>query len=209
MAGNYRKKRKKIVFFGDSITNQGARPGGYIKHIIRLLKEADIEYNYELTGAGVDGDTVLDLLERVDKDILSEGADIVVILIGINDVLLRNTGGATNEREFEAAYEAIIKKLDAAAIKIVLCTLTVIGEKLNYLNEHDPDLETYSVVIRNLATKYALPLADLRKAFLNYNLINNVENNEQGILTFDKVHLNNKGNELVAQEMWKVLQQVK
>jgi lysophospholipase L1-like esterase len=209
MAGNHRRKRKKIVFFGDSITNLGARPGGYITRIVRLLKEADIEYSYELVGAGVDGDTVLDLHDRVDNDILSQGADIVVIFIGINDVKGKLTGGGTNEKEFVTTYEAIIKKLDAAAIKIVICTPTVIGEKINYTNELDQELETYSQIVRNLASKYELPLVDLRKAFLNYNLIHNVENDDYGILTFDKVHLNPEGNQLVAEEIWKVLQQVK
>ncbi len=209
MAGNHRRKRKKIVFFGDSITSQGARPGGYITRIIRLLKEADLEYNYELVGAGVDGNTVLDLYQRLDNDILSKGADIVVIFIGINDVWHKLTGGGTDEKTFETGYEAVIRKLDAAAIKIILCTLTVIGEKFDYLNEQDADVEIYSKIVRNLAAKYNLPLVDLRKTFLNYNRTNNVENNEYGILTYDKVHLNNNGNQLVAEEIWKVLQQVK
>lgn len=209
MAGNHRRKRKKIVFFGDSITNYGARPGGYITHILRLLKEADMEYNYELVGAGVTGNTVVDLYHRTDNDILLKGADIVVIFIGINDVWHKLTGGGTDEKEFEAAYETIIKKLDAAAIKIVLCTPTVIGEKTDFSNEQDPDLEVYSKIVRNLAAKHDFPLVDLRQAFLAYNLANNIENNEFGILTFDKVHLNPKGNQLVAEEMWKVLQHVK
>ncbi len=70
-------------------------------------------------------------------------------------------------------------------------------------------MEAYCEIVRNLAAKYNLPLVDLRKAFLTYNLANNVENKELGILTFDKVHLNHKGNQLVADEIWKVLQQVK
>lgn len=209
MAENHRRKRKKIVFFGDSITNYGARPGGYITRILRLLKEADIENNYELIGAGADGNTVLDLYQRADDDILSKGADIVVIFIGINDVWHKLTGGGTDEKEFETIYEAIIKKFTAAAIKIVLCTPTVIGEKSGYMNEQDADVEVYSEIIRTLATKYDLPLVDLRKAFLNYNLINNIENNGYGVLTYDAIHLNNNGNQLVAEEMWKVLQQVK
>lgn len=209
MAGNHRRRRKKIVFFGDSITKLGARPGGYITHIVRLLKEADIEYNYELIGAGVDGDTVRELYQRLDKDILAEGADFVVIFIGINDVKGKLEGGGTNEKEFVTTYEAIIEKLDAAAIKIVLCTPTVIGEKINYTNETDQELEAYCEIIRNLAAKYELPIVDLRKAFLNYNLIYNFDNEDDGILTFDKVHLNPKGNQLVAEEIWKVLQQVK
>ena len=208
MAGNHRRKRKRIVFFGDSITNLGARPGGYITLLSRLLKEAGFEYKYELVNAGADGNTVVDLLERIDKDILSEGADIAVIFIGINDVWQKLNGGGTSEKEFEAAYEVIIKKLEAATIKIILCTPTVIGERINLNNELDYDLEKYSGIIRHLATKYELPLADIRQAFLNYNLVYNTKDLEQDILTIDKVHLSNKGNQIVAEEIWKVLQQI-
>lgn len=209
MAGNHRRKRKKIVFFGDSITNFGSRPGGYITRIVRLLKEADIEYKYELSGAGINGNTVRDLYHRVEKDILSEGADIVVIFIGVNDIWHKLKGGGTDKKEFEAIYEALIKKIISVNIKVVVSTLTVIGEKLEYQNQQDEDLEIYSQIVRQLASKYDLPLVDLRNAFLNYNLLNNIENNEYGILTFDKVHLNSNGNQLVAEEMWKVLQQIK
>lgn len=208
MAGNHRRKRKKIVFFGDSITNQGARPGGYITRIIRILKEADIEYQYELTGAGADGNTVQDLYQRMDKDILERGADAVVIFIGIDEILQKPAGAENAVKKFKTTYEAIIKKLDAAAIKIVLCTLTVIGEKSDYINEPDADIEIYSEIIRKTGAEYDLPVVDLRRAFINYNLINNVSNNEQGTLTYDKVHLNDTGNQLAAEEIWKVLQQI-
>lgn len=208
MAGNHRRKRKKIVFFGDSVTNQGARPGGYITRIIRILKEADIEYQYELTGAGVDGNTVQDLYQRMDKDILERGADTVVIFIGIDEILQKPAGDENAVKKFKTTYEAIIKKLDAAAIKIVLCTLTVIGEKSDYMNEPDADIEIYSEIIRKTGAEYDLPVVDLRRAFINYNLINNVSNNEQGTLTYDKVHLNDTGNQLAAEEIWKVLQQI-
>jgi lysophospholipase L1-like esterase len=46
---------------------------------------------------------------------------------------------------------------------------------------------------------------DLRKVFLDYNLSNNKDNVAQGILTNDGVHLNEKGNAVVAEEMLKVL----
>lgn len=209
MAGNYRRKRKKVVFFGDSITNEGARPGGYITRILRLLKEADMEYNYDLVNAGTDSNTVHDLYLRVDDNILANGADIVVIFIGVNDIWLNYTEDETGEKKFEAAYEAVIEKLDTAAIKIVLCTLPVIGEKSDDTHLYNVHVERYSEIVRNLASKYNLPVVDLRKAFLNYNLINDVINKEYSRLTYDKFHLNDNGNQLVAEEMWKVLQQIK
>lgn len=46
--------------------------------------------------------------------------------------------------------------------------------------------------------QYKCDLVDLRKAFLDYNLKYNTENKESGILTTDRVHLNSKGNQIVA-----------
>jgi len=46
---------------------------------------------------------------------------------------------------------------------------------------------------------------DLRKAFLDHAANNNPENKAMGILTTDRVHLNEAGNKLVAEEIWKVL----
>lgn len=88
----------------------------------------------------------------------------------------------------------------------MLCTPAVIGERTDFSNEQDGDLNKYSNIIRDIAAKNSLPLVDLRKAFLDYNLKNNTANKESGILTTDRVHLNAKGNQLVADEIWKVLQ---
>ncbi|MEJ7830121.1 MAG: G-D-S-L family lipolytic protein, partial [Segetibacter sp.] len=61
---------------------------------------------------------------------------------------------------------------------------------------------------RNIASNHNLPLADLRQAFLTHNLTNNSADEQAGILTTDGVHLNEAGNQLVAEEMWKVLKQL-
>ncbi len=51
-------------------------------------------------------------------------------------------------------------------------------------------------------------MIDLRKIFLDYNLKNNTENKDRGILTGDGVHLNGKGNQLVAEEMWNAISKI-
>ena len=48
-------------------------------------------------------------------------------------------------------------------------------------------------------------LVDLREIFHTYNLRNNPENKESGILTVDRVHLSAAGNQLVADKMLEVL----
>jgi lysophospholipase L1-like esterase len=210
MSMNHKKRKKRIVFFGDSITEQGMRYGGYIKVLQQMLVNAGIEEDYELAGAGISGDKIYDLYLRMAEDVLSKGADIVVIFVGINDVEHKfSTLTGTDITRFEAFYIAIIDKLLSVGIKVVLCTPAVMGEHPMFATKEDEEIELYSGVIRELALKYELPLVDLRKAFVDYNLVNNVEFKEQGILTTDKVHLNDRGNQLVAEEMWKVLKDVK
>jgi lysophospholipase L1-like esterase len=48
-------------------------------------------------------------------------------------------------------------------------------------------------------------LVDLRKIFHDYSLANNPKNESKGILTTDGVHLNEKGNKLVAELMWEAV----
>ena len=60
-------------------------------------------------------------------------------------------------------------------------------------------------IIRRIAKKNELPVVDLRKAFLDYNLKYNSDNRDRGILTTDRVHLNAKGNQLAADEIWRII----
>ena len=98
-----------------------------------------------------------------------------------------------------------VEKLADKNIKAIVCTPALIGEKTDNSNEQDGDLNKYSSIIRGLADKNKLSLVDLRKSFLDYNKQSNTENKESGILTTDRVHLNEKGNDLVAAEMWKAI----
>jgi len=197
---------RKIIFFGDSITQAGVQPGGYIVKIGELAAKDNVADQYQFIGAGIGGNKVYDLYLRMEEDVLSKKPQVVVIYIGVNDVWhKRSMGTGTDEDKFEKFYTAIIKKLAKENIKVILCTPAVIGERTDFSNELDGDLNKFSVLIRRLAQSNNLPLVDLRKAFLDYNLKNNKENKESGILTTDRVHLNEAGNRLVAEEMWKAL----
>lgn len=210
MSFNYAKKKKKILFFGDSITELAVRPNGYITRLNEKIKNEGADDKVEIIGAGKSGDKIYDLYLRLEKDVLLKEPDIVFVYIGVNDVWhKRLLGTGTDYDKFEKFYDRLIEKLTAANIKIIICTPAVIGEKTDFSNELDGELNKYSNLIRSIATKNNLPLVDLRKAFLAYNLEHNTENKEAGILTNDKVHLNDLGNELVANEMWKAIQTFK
>ncbi len=225
------QKKKKIIFFGDSITESAVMPGGFIVKMDSMLQKNNLQNNYELTGAGVSSNKIYDLYLRLEDDVLNKNPDVVVIFIGVNDVWhKRLTGTGTDADKFERFYNAILKKLSdtnikvilctpagiccfpnysrRTNIKVILCTPAVIGETTDTSNELDRDLNKYSNIVRSIAAKNNLPLIDLRKFFIEYNLKNNPGNKDKGILTTDGVHLNNKGNQLVATEMWKAISEL-
>jgi len=198
--------KKRVIFFGDSITEAGVHPGGYILRMDSMITKQGLGDRFELLGSGVSANKVYDLFLRMEDDVMKREPSIVVIYIGVNDVWHKRTGGTgTDADKFERFYEAIIKRLSDKNIKAVLCTPAVIGEKTDFSNEQDGDLNKYSNIIRDIAARNNLPLVDLRKAFLDYNLKNNPGNKEYGILTTDRVHLNARGNQLVAEEMLKII----
>jgi lysophospholipase L1-like esterase len=198
-------KNKKVIFFGDSITQMGVQPNGYISIMKDMLAKQDIG-NYDLVGAGIGGNKVYDLYLRMPEDVIAQSPDIVVIWIGVNDVWHKSSyGTGTDADKFEKFYCAIIKQLQANNSKIMLVTPAVIGEKNDYSNQQDGDLNKYSQIIRNIANDLHLPLCDLHSIFHLYEVNNNTANADKGILTIDGVHLNDAGNKLVADEMWKVL----
>jgi isoamyl acetate esterase len=200
------QKKTRIVFFGDSITEAGVKPTGYISKINTALRQKGDSAAFELIGAGVSGNKVYDLFLRLDTDVLAKQPDVVVIWVGVNDVWhKRSYGTGTDPDKFAKFYHAVIDKLQAKNIKVFLCTPAVIGEKTDFSNELDGDLNAYSTIIRQIAAEKKCTLIDLRKAFLDYNIGNNKENKPSGILTTDRVHLNDAGNELVAAEMQKAL----
>jgi isoamyl acetate esterase len=192
-------KPLKIVFFGDSITQQGVNPGGYLDKMKTMLETKGIKDNYQLIGAGIGGNKIYDLYFRYEEDVLVHNPDVVVIWVGVNDVWHKASyGTGTDADKFEKIYTGLVKKFQSKGIKVVLATPAAIGERTDFSNQQDGDLNYYSQIIRNIAAKFDCPVADFRKEFLKYNLTKNTANKESGILTTDRVHLNEAGNQLVA-----------
>ena len=201
-------KPVRVVFFGDSITQAAVNPGGYIDKMNGMLATAAKKEQYELIGAGVSGNKVYDLFLRMDDDVLAKQPNVVVVYVGVNDVWhKRLLGTGTDADKFVRFYEAILKKLKANNIRAIVCTPAAIGEKTDYSNDQDGDLNQYSKLIREVAQRNGAAVCDLRQMFLDYNLKNNPENKESNILTTDRVHLNGLGNKMVAESLYKLIVQ--
>lgn len=202
------KKGERIIFFGDSITQLGNDPGGYVTMVRDSITSKYKDYGIEVIGAGISGNKVPDLLARIDKDVLAKEPTTVVIYIGINDVWHYALGiGGTPKDRFEEGLKVLIGKCTANGARVILCTPSVVGERSDSLNKLDPMLNEYSDISRKVALETNCQLLDLRKAFLEFELQNNPKQLHEGILTRDAVHLNERGNKFVAWLMLKALEQ--
>jgi lysophospholipase L1-like esterase len=201
------RSQHRILFFGDSITELGVKPNGYVSLIRDSLKSAG--RSAAVTGAGISGNKIGDLLARVERDVLPHRPTVVVIYIGINDVwhyafASRGLTGTPKEA-FDAGLRTLIARLQDAGAQTVLCTPTVIGELKNGANTYDAMLEEYSAVSRNVAAATGTTLCDLRREFTAYIDANNPGNTSKDILTYDGVHLNDAGNALTARTLLQTL----
>jgi lysophospholipase L1-like esterase len=201
------KKGDKIVFLGDSITAAGVGKTGYVTLIKNALNQKHKDLGIEVVGAGISGNKVPDLQRRLEKDVLAKKPTIVVIYIGINDVWHgeNDPSRGTSKEKFEAGLKDIIGKIQGSGARVVLCTPTVIGEKKGGGNKLDAQLDEYAEISRKVAKETKSAPCDLRKAFQDYLAKNNSDDKEKGVLTGDRVHLNEAGNKLVAETILNVI----
>ena len=112
------KSDQTILFIGDSITDAGRleaayRPFGYgyVHFIAYRLLSKHPEYNLNIINTGISGDTIRDLDYRWEKDCLNHKPDILIVLIGINDVFRQYTDRPDEVvllDEYQLTYERLL-----------------------------------------------------------------------------------------------------
>ena len=194
--------QSRVAFLGDSITEAGAHPGGYVALVADTLAKSNP--GTEVFGAGISGNKVPDLLERLGRDVLDHDPTHVVVYIGINDVWhdfeFEGVTG-TPPDVFEQGLRELVQRIRAAGASPLLSTPSVIGEDPDSDAPVNERLEEYSDITRKVAASAGVPLLDLRAHMAKYLRAYNTDREYQGILTTDGVHLNAAGNRFVAEFM--------
>jgi lysophospholipase L1-like esterase len=164
--------QKTLVCFGDSLT-EGAIGASYVD----ILRARLPDYVH-IINAGINGDTALHLLRRLERDVVARAPDVVVKLVGLNDLTTaygwrsnkvyyrsaKNINIAITPRRFIRAYRRLIATLcERTRARLVLCTLTTVGERLD--DPFQTIVDGYCTIIRALAEQERLALIDLRSAF--------------------------------------------
>ena len=197
------KKGDHIIFFGDSLTQLAGQEApkphvkkGYVRIVRERLDETHKDKDITVSWVATGGHRVTNLLARVDKDVIARKPTIVFIQIGVNDAAAGHTS-----QQFKAGLEELIGRLRKGGARVVLCSLTSLGEKHDLTNPIDRKLDDLADVARAVAKEQKLPLNDLRKAFVAHWKANNPDNKPSGILTYDGNHFNDAGHRFVAEQM--------
>lgn len=145
-----------IVFIGDSTTEVNGTTNGQPNSVQLLTTWLQGLYPGLLTvfNAGISGNNITMMLERLYKDVLSKNPDLIIVCSGIND-----QGGTYNITldEFKNNYNVLVKEIISQSdTDIILRTPNCIMSVAT-----SDAINVYNDVTRAVAKKYNLGLFDL------------------------------------------------
>lgn len=195
---------QKLAFMGDSITQFGAgQPSGYVRLVVSGLEANGIKVAPVF--AGISGHKSNDMLARLDRDALSKKPDFMTLSCGVNDVWHGERGVPLEQ--YKRNIAEICDKSQAAGVKVVVLTATMIGE--DQPNANNQKLVAYNDFLRTLAKERKLPLADLnaemQAAVAKAKAANAPKPNRANYLTSDGVHMAPPGDQLMAEGVLRAL----
>ena len=191
----------RILFQGDSITdgNRGrnADPNhilghGYLFIIAARHGAAFPEAKLDFMNRGVSGNTVLDLEQRWQKDVLDLKPNVLSILIGVND----NSKGLPLD-QYEQVYDKLLTDAKARnpKLKLVLCEPFV--KPSGEINE---GIRKRQEIVARLAEKHGAALVCFQRIFDEA-----AKRAPADYWIWDSVHPTYRGHQLMADEWERVV----
>lgn len=203
---------QKLLFIGDSITDCdrakpegeglfGALGNGYVSTINALLLALYPELGIRVVNKGISGNTVRDLKNRWQDDVMDQKPDWLVVMIGINDVWRQYDVPFIKEKhvyidEYEQTLGKLVKETKPFVKGLVLMTPFYIES-----NEQDPMRQTmdqYGKVVREIAEENDSLFVDTQAAF---NEI--LKSLYPAALAWDRVHPSAAGHIVLARAFLK------
>ncbi|PQO30160.1 SGNH/GDSL hydrolase family protein [Blastopirellula marina] len=180
----------KIVCFGDSITGVYYHTGSkraWCAMLGLMLQQAYPDANLQMINAGVSGHTTEHALARIERDVIAQKPDLVVIAFGMNDVTRFTTD------EFETKLREIIERCQATGAAVVLCTPNAV-----LFTERRPEekLIRFVETVRKVGANLHLPVADI---FADWKASRSQDLFAWKLMMSDELHPNMNGHVRLAE----------
>ncbi len=150
-----------VVLIGDSITDCARRAehapmgNGYVQMIAALSAAKYPQRKIDFINSGVNGNTIEDLAERWDQDVLAHRPDWISVMIGVNDLLRKMEGrGGVPIDQYGAIYRELLERTRAAlsGCGFILMAPGIVRDDLQH--EGNKMIQTYGKVVRELAKQF-------------------------------------------------------
>lgn len=201
---------RRIVTLGDSITEGGGQPGGYVWLLGQTLHRLYPDQKFEIVNAGISGHKATDMQARFQRDVLDRKPDMVTISVGVNDVWHGYFDFSAGKRIpdgdgpngvpiplYRQKLAEMIEAAQKANVKVALLAPTIIYEDLN--SAENRRLSGYIAAMRELAAKYRCLFVDMNAPFHRVISARRKQTGStENFLTTDGVHMNPLGNRLMA-----------
>jgi len=179
-----------VVCFGDSVTGLYYHTGGrraYTDMVQLGLLQAYPNANVTAINAGISGNTTVNALDRIEKDVLAHKPDLVTIMFGLNDMT------RVSLEDYRANLKSIIAQCRGVGAEVMLCTPNNVRD-----TESRPTakLLDYVAVVRELAAEEKTALADCYAAF---EKVRDLHPLDWAYLMSDEIHPNMAGHKRIAE----------
>ncbi|MBP1841247.1 SGNH/GDSL hydrolase family protein [Formosa algae] len=173
------------------------------------------EEKNKVVNAGIGGNSTRDLLKRVDKDVLEEKPDVVIMMVGTNDML--NSNKMTDYKTYTSNLETLIEKIIASGSQLVVMTpipadstyLFMRHDKKQFTETPNQKLDHVGTIVKALSKKHSIYAFDLNAEFKALNLPQHNQDifikNEKNSGKQDGVHPTALGYRFIAEQVFKFL----
>ncbi len=209
---------QRIVMLGDSITQVGDGPDGYVGIVRNTLKGDYPDHPIEVINAGISGQKAPDMHARFQRDVLDKHPQIVMISVGVNDVWhdfrtpqwtarvpTGDSGRGVKLPIYNKEVEAMVAEAQAAGTRVIILSPTLVYEDLNCAE--NKRLMEYARAERQIADTHHATFVDLNRTFRDVVAkYQQAAGKRSLLLTVDGVHMNKAGNALMADCVLKALE---
>ncbi|MDP4171097.1 MAG: SGNH/GDSL hydrolase family protein [Bacillota bacterium] len=208
-------KGQKILFIGDSVTDCerakpegeglfGALGKGYVSFVDGLLQAVYPGLGIRVVNKGNSGNTVRDLKERWQKDVLDQKPDWLCVMIGINDVWRQYDTPFIKDwhvylDEYEETLRKLIKETKPFVKEIVLMTPFYLES-----NENDAmrwTMDQYGGAVMRIAEETKCIFVDTQASFNEV-----LKDLYSATLAWDRVHPSTAGHMVLARAFLKKIE---
>lgn len=170
-----------------------------------------------IVNKGVAGNSTVDLLKRIDIDVVNENPDLVILMIGTNDML--NSKKMVSYDEYTSNLNKIVKTIKKNKSQVLMMSSPPVDSiylfKRHYktLFKESPNVKIDSVrsIVEEIAREHNTLYLNINKAFNARNVPKHNEDlyirNEMNSNTTDGVHPTPLGYKFIAEQVYNYLEE--